>query len=79
MLIAHKADGSVRIRLTRKLSNALNDIDLRPFRVGDIVELATADANMLIAEGWAERVNLPPIVATADDRGPRRRRDGQRP
>ena len=44
----------MRIRLTRKLSNFLNDVDLRPFQVNDGIEVPAASAHMLIAEGWAE-------------------------
>ena len=47
---------SVRIKLTRKLSNALNDLDLRPYSVGDVIDLAAPSGEMLVAEGWAERV-----------------------
>ena len=56
-----------------KLAEALNGLDLRPFAVGEVVDLHDSVARMLIAEGWAEvaAVNVP---ATADDRPPRRRR-----
>jgi hypothetical protein len=60
----------VRIKLTRKLSNVLNDVDLRPFTAGNVIDLAAPSAEMLIAEGWAERIGEPAdIRATADDRG----------
>jgi len=59
----------VRIKLTRKLSNALNDVDLRPFRVGDVIDLEWTSAEMLLAEGWAEPVSEPGALrATADER-----------
>ena len=73
VLFAQVCVDSVRIRLTRKLSNALNGVDLRPFRVGDIIELTAVDAGMLIAEGWAERSSSPINVATANDGEARRR------
>lgn len=59
----------VRIKLTRKLSNALNDVDLRPFTVGDVIDLEWTSAEMLVAEGWAEPVReAGNMRATADER-----------
>ena len=59
----------MRIKLTRKLSNALNDVDLRPFMVGDVIDLEWTSAEMLVAEGWAEPVREPGNRrATADER-----------
>jgi hypothetical protein len=58
----------VRIKLTRKLSNALNDVDLRPFTVGDVIDLEWSAAEMLVAEGWAEPVRNPGVRTTADER-----------
>src|SRR5215470_4745013 len=43
----------MRIRLTRKLAEFIDGVDLRGFQVGDVVDLAAADAKLLIAEGWA--------------------------
>ena len=43
------------IRLTRKLANFLNGIDVSARQVGDVFELPTFDGHLLIAEGWAER------------------------
>jgi len=43
------------IRLTRKLANFLNGIDVSDRHVGDVFELPTFSAHLLIAEGWAER------------------------
>lgn len=40
--------------LTRKLADAINDIDLSGRRVGDRLPLTTREARLLIAEGWAE-------------------------
>ena len=65
------AQVSVRITLTRKLSNALNGVDLRPYRVGDVIDLAEPSAEMLVAEGWAEWFpRRESIRATTDDRPP---------
>jgi hypothetical protein len=55
----------VRIRLTRKLANVINDVDLQSFSVGEEIDLPERAAQMLIYEGWAE---LSTVIATADDR-----------
>jgi hypothetical protein len=59
----------VRVRLTRKLSEALNGLDLRPFHVGQVLDLADPLGLMLIAEQWGEEVIPLDRPATADDRG----------
>lgn len=56
-------DSRMRVRLTRKFANSLNGIDLRKARVGEVIELAASQAEMLIAEGWAE-----PLTERPDDR-----------
>jgi len=43
----------MKIRLTRKLAEFIDGVDLRSFQVGDVVDLTAADANLLLAEGWA--------------------------
>jgi hypothetical protein len=45
--------GTIRVRLTKKLADALNGIDLTSARVGDVLCLPQRDAQVLIAEGWA--------------------------
>ena len=42
-----------RIRLTRKLADRLNGVDLSGRRVGDIFDLRSDAASVLIDEGWA--------------------------
>ncbi len=39
----------------------MDGVDVSQVRAGDIVQLSEADAELLISEGWAERV--------AEDRG----------
>jgi hypothetical protein len=68
----------VRVRLTRKLSERLNGLDLRPFRVGQILELADPVAYMLIAERWGEEVIPVDHKATADDRAAPAKGSGKR-
>jgi hypothetical protein len=48
---------SVYVRLTCKLANRLNGIDVTEVRTGDVIELPGIEAAMLIAEGWAEQVS----------------------
>jgi hypothetical protein len=43
----------MRIRLTRKLAELLNGVDLSRRRVGDVFDLPLRDAQVLVAEGWA--------------------------
>ena len=43
----------MRIRLTRKLSQLLNGVDLSGQSVGDVIDLPLHDAELLLAEGWA--------------------------
>ena len=58
----------MHIRLTRKLAEMLNGVDLRAFTVGEVLQLDERYAAMLVAEGWAETVVPMNIRATADDR-----------
>ena len=44
----------VQVRITRKLAGALNGLDLKPFVVGEVVDLDPPFARMLVSEGWAE-------------------------
>lgn len=43
------------MRLTRKYAEMIDGIDLTDAHVGDHLKLPRHDAEMLIAEGWAER------------------------
>jgi hypothetical protein len=62
----------MRVRLTAKLAEVVNGIDLSPYTEGDIIELSEHDAQLLIAEKWAETVDQRQDVAPApswlDDR-----------
>jgi hypothetical protein len=42
-----------RIRLTRKLADRIDGIDLSHRRPGEIMEVSSDDARLLMAEGWA--------------------------
>ena len=68
----------MRIRLTKKLAEALNGVDLRRLKVGDIADLDASVGCMLVAENWAQVV-MTDVAATAGDRPvPRRNRPSTR-
>src|SRR5690349_17187274 len=46
----------MRIRLTKKLAERLDGIDVSFRRVGDVLDLPLHDAVLLVAEGWARPV-----------------------
>ena len=72
------------VRLTRKLAERINGIDLRNRAVGDVVDLTDREALGLIAEGWARSLEqaavagdvVPADVVPPSD-GPRRNRKGR--
>ena len=43
------------VRLTRKYADLIDGVDLSSAHVGDRLDLSRHDAEVLIAEGWAER------------------------
>lgn len=50
------------VRLTVKLAEMVNGVDLSRYREGDLVELPERDGEMLIAEGWAELITDPSVA-----------------
>jgi hypothetical protein len=48
----------LRVKVIRKLAERLNGIDLSKVRVGDSLDVSSRDGRMLIAEGWAELVEV---------------------
>ena len=44
------------VRLTRKLADMIDGIDLSACRVGEVMYLPWRDASLLIAEGWGEMI-----------------------
>ena len=44
------------VRLTRKLAEIVDDIDLRSYHVGQLIDLPWREALLLMAEGWAEMI-----------------------
>ena len=61
----------MKIRLTKKLADALNGLDLTTMRVGAVIDLDAPMARMLIAENWAEEAPPVDVRATADDQNRR--------
>ena len=49
-------DTVVPVRLTRKLAERINGVDLGGRRLGERLPLTAGEARLLIAEGWAEPV-----------------------
>ena len=47
---------SRRVHLTRKLAECVDGIDLSKHREGDVLDLGPHEADLLIAEGWAEPI-----------------------
>lgn len=54
----------MQVRLTRKLAESLNGVDLSRSEVGEIIEVTRHEAELLIAEGWAETVTTRPTFIT---------------
>jgi len=69
----------MRICLLRKLADRLDGIDVSGCREGDVIDLALAEAELLIAEGWAlplrrqrdevPATSLPTVRTVAADQG----------
>jgi len=49
----------VRVRLIYKFANLLDGVDVSHVRVGDAIDVSDSAAELLIAEGWAERIEDP--------------------
>lgn len=45
----------MRVRLTRKLAQRVDGIDLSSYHEGDVLDLSVREADLLVAEGWAVR------------------------
>ncbi len=81
---------SMRVRLIRKLADQLDGVDVSGHSEGDVLELTRRDAELLIAERWAVRLEEPAqskrrhmfgsvdCAMAADARCPEPRRDRRR-
>jgi hypothetical protein len=61
----------MRVRLVRKLADRLDGVDVSGHSSGDILELSRRDAELLIAERWAE----PEAAARREEQYSRRAED----
>jgi hypothetical protein len=43
----------MKVRLTKKLAECIDGVELSNHRVGDILDLPPTDARLLLAEEWA--------------------------
>jgi hypothetical protein len=44
------------VKLTRKLAERIDDVDVSNHQVGDVIDLSPSEAHLLLAEGWAELI-----------------------
>jgi hypothetical protein len=51
------------VRITKKLADIVNGLDISHCQEGDVIEVPTHHARMLISEGWAE--DAPADAATS--------------
>jgi hypothetical protein len=58
----------MKVRLTKKLADTLDGVDLSHCMEGDVIDLPKQRAELLIAEGWAEPVfpNASEVRRSAD-------------
>ena len=66
----------MKVRLTKRLAEMLDGIDVSNHDVGDVMDLPTSEARLLVAERWAEPVAdstpcSPVVAASLQDRLPR--------
>jgi len=54
-----KSERSMRVRLTRKLADCLDGVDLSAHSVGDVLRLTPHEAELLTAEGWGDPISDP--------------------
>lgn len=64
----------MKIRLTRKFADLINGIDLSKAHTGETLDLSPHDAQMLMAEGWAEFAGGDHPRATAHEVTPKKRK-----
>jgi hypothetical protein len=47
----------MKVRLTKKLAEMLDGIDLSTHQVGEVFDLPACEARLIVAEDWAEPVD----------------------
>jgi hypothetical protein len=51
----------MKIRLTRKLADRIDGVDLSTRKIGDVFDLPPFEAGLVIAEGWASAEDSRPV------------------
>jgi hypothetical protein len=69
----------VRVRLTRKLANSIDGIDLRKVKSGDVVDVSPDEARILIAEGWGRADDSEQKLAPKKIKNKKRKRPSKPP
>ena len=54
----------MQVRLTRKLADCLDGVDVSSYNSGDVLEVTRREAELLIAEGWAVPLDAGSVDAT---------------
>jgi hypothetical protein len=57
----------MKVRLTRKLAQRINGIDLSTHQVGDMIDLPLEQARLIVVEGWGH-ADRRVLVTTTDYR-----------
>lgn len=57
----------MKVRLIRKFADLINGVDLSKAKAGETLDLSARDANILLAEGWAEYAGGSPAFERADE------------
>jgi hypothetical protein len=62
----------MKVRLTRKFANLINGIDLSKAQAGETLDLSQREAEILMAEGWAEYAGGPQPLEQAHEAPPKK-------
>ena len=62
----------MKIRLTRKFADLINGIDLSNAHTGEMLDLSQREAEILLAEGWAEYAGAPQPRERAHEAPPKK-------
>ena len=63
----------MKVRLTRKFADLINGIDLSKAHTGETLDLSQRDAEILLAEGWAEYAGAVQPRETAHEVTPKKK------
>ena len=68
--LAHGVGHVMKIRLMRKLAEAIDGVDLADRSVGDVFEVPDVAGRLLLAEGWAISDSTPQELKQYEQRPP---------